>query len=82
MTLRHGSDLHTDELATIIVAFPMVPHVSDGKESAVTPPQVDPVRVSLVALVVPKSPEVGFSAVSLLIRVLVFIKGREFLPVV
>lgn len=59
----------------------MIPHITNGKVCRVTSPQVYPVRVRMVALVVPESPEVGFSTVSLLISVLVFVKGREFLPI-
>lgn len=78
----YRSDLHGDVFETITIAFPGLPHISDGEVSGVFPPQVNPIRVSIVALTVPKPPEVGFSTVPFCIRVLVFIKGGEFLFVV
>lgn len=79
--LTKWTDLHADALQGVVVALPAVPDHSNGIQSGIGPPAINPIGVGSMTVGVPEAPQ-EFSGTVAIPDILVLIQGAEPLATV
>ena len=74
--LLHRTDLHAEAFQGVVIALPTFPLHSNGIESFISPPTINPIWIYFMTITVPECPQV-FSGTVSIPGVLVFVKGGE-----